>query len=298
MIRLACERPADSEVPLARWSSSRARARGCRARGLRADLRDHRLALALRGRDQAVAVPLLDLPARPRLHRQGRPDPRPLRRPMGRRAAAPRRLRRLLRRETLDPSPRPQTLHAARRAARQARPARRARVRPARRALLLRRLGRAPREAVRPLRRQGRDRPVRRARRAVHERRAVQQGPRVFVIVDNGSAHRGKRSIRPPPRRLHEPDPRPHPRPRQLAQPGRDLLLDRPAQGPDPQRLPRPRTRSSSSYSRSAAATSRSPHRSSGSSPAPTSTASPNDSTYPPPKPPDRIRRRTSEPEH
>jgi hypothetical protein len=34
------------------------------------------------------------------------------------------------------------------------------------------------------------------------------------------------------------PDPRPHPGPRQLAQPSRDLLLDRPAQGPDPNDFP------------------------------------------------------------
>ena len=64
---------------------------------------------------------------------------------------------------------------------------------------------------------------------------------RVFVIVDNGSAHRGQRIDRPAPRQIQQPDPRPHPSPRQLAQPGRDLLLHRPAQSPHPQRLPRPR---------------------------------------------------------
>ena len=63
---------------------------------------------------------------------------------------------------------------------------------------------------------------------------------RVFWIVDNGSSHRGQRSID----RLegddknlvlvHLPDPR------QLAQPNRDLLLDRPAQGAAAQRLHRP----------------------------------------------------------
>src|SRR3954470_22691122 len=63
--------------------------------------------------------------------------------------------------------------------------------------------------------------------------------PRVFWIVDNGSDHRGQKSINPPPGPLAEPDPRAHPRPRQLAQPGRDLPLDHPAQGPRPQRLPR-----------------------------------------------------------
>ena len=64
---------------------------------------------------------------------------------------------------------------------------------------------------------------------------------RVFVIVDNGSAHRGQRSID----RLQGAWPNlilvHTPVPRQLAQPGRDLLLDRPTQGPDTQRLRRPR---------------------------------------------------------
>ena len=46
---------------------------------------------------------------------------------------------------------------------------------------------------------------------------------------------------RPPSRPLAEPDPRPHPVHAQLAQPDRDLLLDRPAQGAHPQRLRRPR---------------------------------------------------------
>ena len=157
----------------------------------------------------------------------------------------------------------------------------------ARRTVLLRGLGRTPREAVRPLRREGRDRPVRQARRTVHERRALQQSP--TRVRDRRQRLRAPRqeidqtTARP----LQEPDPRPHPGPRQLAQPGRDLLLDRPAQGPHPQRLPRPRTRSNSNSSRSVAATSRSPNRSSGSSPAPTSTVSPTSSTAPPPKPPD-----------
>jgi hypothetical protein len=64
---------------------------------------------------------------------------------------------------------------------------------------------------------------------------------RVFLIIDNGSAHRGKRSIErlqgtwPNLIVVHTPDAR------ILAQPRRDLLLRRPAQGPQPQRLPRPR---------------------------------------------------------
>jgi len=64
---------------------------------------------------------------------------------------------------------------------------------------------------------------------------------RVFVIVDNGSVHRGQRSIDrlqgawPNLILVHTPGPR------LMAQPGGDLLLRRPAQGPDPERLRRPR---------------------------------------------------------
>ena len=57
---------------------------------------------------------------------------------------------------------------------------------------------------------------------------------RVFWIVDNGSSHRGQRRGRPPPGRVAEPRARPPALPRQLAQPDRDLLLDHPAQGADP----------------------------------------------------------------
>jgi hypothetical protein len=64
---------------------------------------------------------------------------------------------------------------------------------------------------------------------------------RVFVIVDNGSAAPRTALDRPPPRQLEQPTADPHPDPRQLAQPGRDLLLGRATQGPHTQRLPRPR---------------------------------------------------------
>jgi hypothetical protein len=62
---------------------------------------------------------------------------------------------------------------------------------------------------------------------------------RVFVVADNGTAHRGQQSIDRL-ASLAEPDSRPHPTARQLAQPSRDLLLHRPTQSPDPQPLPRP----------------------------------------------------------
>jgi hypothetical protein len=63
---------------------------------------------------------------------------------------------------------------------------------------------------------------------------------RVFLVVDNGSSHRGKKAADrlaatwPNLVLVHVPGPR------QLAQPGGDLLLRRPAQGPHPERLRRP----------------------------------------------------------
>jgi len=80
-----------------------------------------------------------------------------------------------------------------------------------------------------------------RARGSVHERRALPQG--TARVRDRRQRLRPSRAAlnRPVARCLAEPDPRPHPDPCQLTQPSRDLLLDRPAQGPHPQRLPRPR---------------------------------------------------------
>jgi len=65
VIRLACERPADSDVPLARWSSTEL-AREAVTRGICEQIsRGDGLALALRGCDQAVATPLLIFPRDP-----------------------------------------------------------------------------------------------------------------------------------------------------------------------------------------------------------------------------------------
>jgi len=65
--------------------------------------------------------------------------------------------------------------------------------------------------------------------------------PRVFVIVDNGSDHRGKAAIRrlakACPKRHHDP----HAGSRVLAEPDRDLLLDHPEKGHLTQRLRQPR---------------------------------------------------------
>ena len=53
---------------------------------------------------------------------------------------------------------------------------------------------------------------------------------RVFWIVDNGSSHRGQKAVAATRAALAQPRPRPPARTRQLAQPDRDLLLDRPTQ--------------------------------------------------------------------
>jgi hypothetical protein len=59
----------------------------------------------------------------------------------------------------------------------------------------------------------------------------------VYWIVDNGSSHAAARLDRAARGHLAEPAARPPPDPRLLAQPDRALLLDRPAQGAQPQQL-------------------------------------------------------------
>jgi hypothetical protein len=121
---------------------------------------------------------------------------------------------------------------------------------------------------------------------------------RVFVIVDNGSAHRAKRSIDrlqgawPNLILVHTPTtPAGSTKPRSTS-PSSNAKPSPPTTSPNS-------TRSSARCSSSAAATSRSPPRSNGSSPAPTSTASTTNSNNPPsPQPDPPIRRRTSEPQH
>src|SRR3954467_15797083 len=57
---LACELPAKSGVPLSRWSAAELARTGRRARDRRAGVWDHGLALAGRGRDPPVELPLVD----------------------------------------------------------------------------------------------------------------------------------------------------------------------------------------------------------------------------------------------
>ena len=64
--------------------------------------------------------------------------------------------------------------------------------------------------------------------------------PRVFVIVDNGSDHRGQAAIDPPGRGAPQRDHDPHAGARILAQPDRDRLLHHPEESPHTRRLPRP----------------------------------------------------------
>ena len=76
----------------------------------------------------------------------------------------------------------------------------------------------------------------------VMARPGYKNASRVFVIVDNGSDHRGQAAIgrlaKAPPERDHDP----HPAARVLAEPDRDLLLRHPEESGHAQRLRQPRT--------------------------------------------------------
>ena len=94
----------------------------------------------------------------------------------------------------------------------------------------------------------------------------------VYWIVDNGSSHAGKTSVKRMQERwanarlIHLPSPR------VVAEPNRAVLLDPAAQGAHPQRPSPPWTPSPGASSASASSTGRSPARSSGPSPATSST--------------------------
>jgi hypothetical protein len=63
---------------------------------------------------------------------------------------------------------------------------------------------------------------------------------RVFWVVDNGSSHRGQAAIDRMRKGVAHRHLGPHPRPRELVEPVRNLLLRGATQGRHPQRLPRP----------------------------------------------------------
>jgi hypothetical protein len=197
VIRLACERPADSDVPLARWSSAELAAevvaRGvCEQisgitvwRWLSQDaIKPWQYRSWIFPRDPEFTIKagrILDLYA-------GRWEGELLH-PGDYVVCCDEK-------EALDPSPLSHAHHAARQGDRQARTARRARIRKTRRPVLLRGLGRPPRQAVRSLRRQGGIVPFDKLIEQFMSVEPYSKAQRVFVIVDNGSAHRGQKSIK------------------------------------------------------------------------------------------------------
>lgn len=162
-------------------------------RGVRVDLADNGASLAVRGRDQTLAVPVVDLHHRPRLRGQGIPGARPVRPNLGRETFGAQRLRDFRRREDLHPGPLPLPPHPGPR--RGAGDAGQSRLRPWRRGRLPGRLRRAPWPGVRPLRGHHRHRTVQPPRRAGHDLRALRLRRALFWIVDNGSSHRGQKAV-------------------------------------------------------------------------------------------------------
>ena len=63
------------------------------------------------------------------------------------------------------------------------------------------------------------------------------EAERLFLIVDNGSSHRGQASVRAAASEGSAIDRGAYTRPRQLAKPGRDLFLNPPEESPDAQRF-------------------------------------------------------------
>jgi transposase len=80
---LACELPAESEVPLSRWSISELAAEAV-TRGVVNSISPSTVGRWLRRRDPPVAVPVVDLPPRPAVRPQGRPCARSVRPCLGR----------------------------------------------------------------------------------------------------------------------------------------------------------------------------------------------------------------------
>src|SRR6185503_13137975 len=162
---------------------------------------------------------------RPRLRAQGGPGARPLRSPMRRQAAAARRVRHLRRREDLHRGPHPQTRHHT--PGTEPAGARRGGVLPRRLPGLPGRLGRAPRQGVRPLRSHHRHRPVQPADRPSRDHRALRVrasgvlGGRQRLLPSRSGQHR------PAPASLARSAPDSPSCARVLAQSSGDLLLRR-----------------------------------------------------------------------
>src|SRR5712692_5610466 len=214
---LACELPSRRGLPLARWSLAELR-REAVAQGLVAQISGTTL---WRWLSQDAL----------RLRRQSRPHLGPLSVPLAGQSPGATRLCAMRRREDQHPSAPAQTSLAA--AWTRTTDLHRARIRTRRRLGIHRRLGRASRQVVRPLRAQDRHRPLRAPGRSGHAQTTVPiRPPR---ILDRRQWLRSSRPTRrrPPPRQVAQYHPRPHPGARQLAQPDRGVLLHCPTQAPD-----------------------------------------------------------------
>ena len=130
VVALACQLPAATGVPLSRWTGPELLAEITRAGAGPPALGVIGAADPGRAPGQALAVPVVDLPARPGLRRQGICHPRPVPGVSPRQAAAARRPHPVRGRQAVHPGPRPLPPHRPGHA-RQAR-AGRARIRPAR----------------------------------------------------------------------------------------------------------------------------------------------------------------------
>ena len=189
VVALACQLPAATGVPLSRWTGPE-----LLAEITRAGAAEEKLSVVLGAADlgrapgQALAVPVLDLPPRPGLRRQGDRDPGPLPGVLPRHAATARRPDPVSGRQAVHPGPRPLPSHRPGRA-RQTRPGR-ARIRPPRRLGPAGRPGRAHWESVRRHSGHHRHRPVYGPDGPGHEPAGVQgRAP--------GVRHRGQ-WLRPP----------------------------------------------------------------------------------------------------
>ena len=188
---LACELPGERGVPLSRFK--REIAREAVARGIVEQMSGVTVWRwlaedAIRPWNYRSSI----FPAIP-TSGKGRPGARPLRRTFGRRAAAPGDF--VL---CADEKPSIQArarLHPGTRPARRRGSAGRARIRAARRALLPRRLGVKRAKLFDRCEAKGGIMPFDRLVEQLMTTRPYAYAPRVFLVIDNGSAHRGQRSI-------------------------------------------------------------------------------------------------------
>ena len=189
VVALACQLPAATGVPLSRWTGPEllaeltGRGGGCAVGVLgAADLG--------RASGQALAVPVLDLPPRPGLHREGGGDPGPVAGALPGHAAAAGRPDPVRGRQALHPGPRPLPSHLA---AARGRPVRveHEYVRHGALALLAALDVRTGKVLAATPDTTGIT-PFTDLIGQVMSRPEYKDAPRVFVIVDNGSGHRGQ----------------------------------------------------------------------------------------------------------